>query len=485
MSSSRPPTPLPIHDVCELEPLSDAEMEHAVQAIQRQSLSLNIHISSPTRGPLSCPGPASPSPRVQFTIPNPGTQPADTQSFSHATDCQLPDIHPQASSPALPVLKAEVEVQDSANQLPEIQHLSPCPLSDPFSLPPVLSPQVPYSYITNPQSPYSDPPVLSPQPYTTEEPVEGQTEDNMFKPVSDVLSTPPITSVAVTNAEGVKGSKEGGLDGFAGLARSNRDLESASLSSGRSRSLPRQSEIAANPKKRCRSASPECSLSKRTRAAKTENSISWSGDDTKPAKSQSDNKAKTEGSLLSDTAPYEIIQPRLKPDASSTLSTRTLDMFGLKQAYRTFCFPIVQNITQASVETDSVPNQPLDFPTDKFHNMFSSQEFQRSSSHSTSICIEPGLIPDLAKLSPSSESDWDCDLLSQLGPTSATPLISTEQNCELDKELLHRPCPWMHDASYESHLHTVLQPAAAATSLCGEERDAFSRTVVQIVEVKH
>ncbi|XP_030611371.1 uncharacterized protein dbf4b [Archocentrus centrarchus] len=485
---SRPPTPLPIHDVCELEPLSDAEMEHAVQALRRQSSSLNIHISSPTRGPLSCPGPASPSPGVQFTIPNPGTQPADTQSFSHETDCQLPDIHPQASSPAIPVLKAEVEAQDSVNQLPEIQHLSPCPLSDPFSLPPVLSPQVPYSYIINPQSPYSDPPVLSPQPYTTDEPAEGQTED-VFKLVSaltDVLSTPQITSVAVTNAEGPKGSKEDGLVGFAGLACSNRDLECATLSSGRSRSLPRQSDIAANPKKRCRSASPECSRSKRTRTAKTGNSISWTGENTTPAKSQSDSMAKTERSLFSDKAPYEIIQSCLKPNVSSTFSTCTLDIFGFKQAYRTFCFPVAQNFTRASAKIDSIPNQPLEFPADKFHSTFSSQESQRSLSHSTSICIEPGLIPDLAKLSPSSsESDWDCDLLSQVGPTSATPLTSTEQNCELDKELLHRPCPWMHDTSYESHLHTVLQPAPPPASLCGEERDAFSRTVVQIVEVQH
>lgn len=116
------------------------------------------------------------------------------------------------------------------------------------------------------------------------------------------------------------------------------------------------------------------------------------------------------------------------------------------------------------------------------------QDSQRSLSHSTSVCIESALIPDLATLSPSSsDSDWDCHLLSRLDTTSAAPPSPTGQNCELDKELLHRPCNWMHDTSYESRLHTALQPATPATSLCGEEMDpsVFSRTVVQIVEVQH
>lgn len=484
VSYSRLPTPLHIHDVCELEPLSDTETEHAVQALRRRGSSLNTHLSSPSRGPLSCPGPASPSPGVQFTIPNPGTQPAGAQSFNHVTDCQLPDMHPQALSPVMPVLKPEVEAQDSVNQLPEIQRLSPCPLSDPFSLPPVLSPQVPYSYIINPQSPYSDPPVLSPQPYITEEPVEGQTEDGVFTFVSaftDVLSTPPLTSGAVTNAGRAKTDN---VAEFAGLVCSNRDLECTTRSSGRSRSLPRQSEIAVNPKKRCRSASPKCSNSKRMRTTKTGNSDSWTGQNIKPAKPQSDNTAKTECALLLDKLRYEISQSCLSSTASSTFTT--VEMFGLKQTCSTFCFPSAQNLTQSSVKIDPAATQPVDFHTDKCHSGFSSQESQRSVSHSTSICIEPGLIPDLAKLSPSSsESDWDCDLLSQLGPTSATPLASTEQNCELDKELLHRPCPWMHDTNYESHLHTVLKPSTQSASMCGEERDPFSRTVVQIVEVQH
>ncbi|XP_029311830.1 protein DBF4 homolog B [Cottoperca gobio] len=75
---NRPPTPLPI---CELEPLTDAEAEDAVQSLHRGS-SFNIHISSPTRGPLSS-GPASPPLGVQCIIPNPlATPPEDIQPFT-------------------------------------------------------------------------------------------------------------------------------------------------------------------------------------------------------------------------------------------------------------------------------------------------------------------------------------------------------------------------------------------------------------------
>ncbi|KAA8581525.1 hypothetical protein FQN60_003106 [Etheostoma spectabile] len=285
---NRPPTPLP---VCELEPLTDAETEHTVQALLRRGSSFN-NISSPIGGPLSS-DPARPSPGVQFPVPNPPATPStDIQPFTTNTDCQLPDSHPHALSPAMPVSDVEPQAHNSASQQPDTQHFSPCPdtpcLSpDPYSLPPVLSPQVPYAFhIVEPHCPYSEPPVLSPQPYTTEEVVE------------------------------------------------------------------------AHP----------CEM---------------------------------------DTA---------------------------------------------------------------------------------EMCIESALIPDLATLCPSSsDSDWDCGLLSRLGPNSAPPLLTTEQSCELDKERLHVPCTWMNDTSYESRLHTVLQPSKPATSLCGDEMDpsAFSRTVVQIVEVQH
>ncbi len=517
----RPPTPLPFQDVCELEPLTDVETEHAIQALQRQGSSFNALISSPTRGPFSS-VPASPSPEVQIPIPSPATPPADIQPFTANVDCQLPDGHPNASSPAMPVLDVEPQVHDSASQQPDTQHLSPCPDTpcpspDPYSLPPVLSPQVPYpSYVMEPHCLYSEPPVLSPQWYPAEEAVEGHTcemdtAESVSQSVPAVavpISAPLLPSVALTNAEGVKASNQESLSGFSGIVCSTNGLECATLFSRRSRSLPRQSATTPNPKKRCRSASPEHSRSKKRRVTVNFGyTVSWTEQGRKSAKPESDIMVKQEGCLLFDKVSCQVIQSSPNPKVSSTCAVETL---GLKQTFTMFCVPTVQNFTQAPNQMDilghgstGVVNQPswplsskaktfdppLQLPNDKSHSTFSSQDSQRSLSHSTSVCIESALIPDLATLSPSSsDSDWDCDLLSRLGPTSAAPPSPSEQGCELDKELLHRPCTWMHDTSYESRLHTVLQPPAPASSLvCGEEMDpsAFSRTVVQIVEVQH
>ncbi|XP_044033563.1 uncharacterized protein dbf4b [Siniperca chuatsi] len=518
---NRPPTPLPIQDVCELEPLTDVEMEHAVQALQRQgSSSFIAHISSPTSGSLSS-GPASPSPGLQFPIPSPATPPADIQPFITNPDCQLPDSHRRASSPAMPVLDAEPQAHDPVSQQPDTQHLSPCPDTqcpspDPYSLPPVLSPQVPYhSYIMELYCSNSEPPVLSPQRYTAEEAVEGHTcemdtAESVSQSVPAVtlpISTQLLPSVALTNAEGVKGSNQESLSGFNGLTCSTNGFECAALYSRRSRSLPRQSATAPNPKKRCRSASPEHSRSKRRRiTVKFGYSGSWTEQGHKSPKPESDIMAKPEGCLLFDKVSSHILDSCPNPKVSSTCTVETLD---LKQTFTVFCVPTIQNFTQAPNQMDILSNgstsvadqpswplsskakifdPPLEFANDKSHSAFSSQDSQRSLSHSTSVCIESALIPDLAMISPSSsDSDWDCELLSRLGPTSAAPLSPTEQSCELDKELLHRPCIWMHNTSYESRLHTVLQPSTPATSLCGEEMDpsVFSRNVVQVVEVQH
>ncbi|XP_035515981.1 uncharacterized protein dbf4b [Morone saxatilis] len=498
---NRPPTPLLIQDVCELEPLTDVEAEHAVQALQRHGSSFNAHISSPNARPVSH-DPANPSPGVQFPFPNPATPPADIQPFSTNSDCQILHSHPRASSPAMPVLNVEPRAHDSASQQPNTHHFfpcpdTPCPSPDPYSLPPVLSPQVPYpSCIMEPHCPYSDPPVLSPQPTTAEEAVGGHAyEMDTAKSVSQFLPAvtfPRCPSTALTNTEGVKGSNPDNL--------STSGLACATLFSRRARSLPRQSATAPNPKKRCRSASPQHSRRKRRRiTAKFDHSGSWT--------EHGDQSAKPEGCLftrtvLSDRRPCQIIQSCPNTKVSSTCTVEASD---LKQTFTMFCVPTVHNFTQTSNQMDilghgstSVADQPsrplskatfdppLQSPNDKSLSAFSSQDSQRSLSHSTSVCIESALIPDLAAPS-SSDSDWDCDLLSRLGPTSTTTLLPTEQNCELDKELLHRPCAWMHDTSYESRLHTVLQPSTPPTSLCGEEMDpsAFSRTVVQVVEVQH
>ncbi|XP_032358967.1 uncharacterized protein dbf4b isoform X2 [Etheostoma spectabile] len=497
---NRPPTPLP---VCELEPLTDAETEHTVQALLRRGSSFN-NISSPIGGPLSS-DPARPSPGVQFPVPNPPATPStDIQPFTTNTDCQLPDSHPHALSPAMPVSDVEPQAHNSASQQPDTQHFSPCPdtpcLSpDPYSLPPVLSPQVPYAFhIVEPHCPYSEPPVLSPQPYTTEEvveahPCEMDTAESVSQSVFNHTSTGLFPSVALTNT--AKGSNHESLVGFSGITCLTKNgLECATLLSHRSRSLPRQSAVAPNPKKHCRSASPEHSQSKRRRiAVKCGYSGSWTEQGHLSVKPDRDILAKPDGGLLFD----------------KVSSTCALEKLGSKQTFSSFCVPTVHNFTWAPNQVDILdqgstsvadhPSQPfsskanicdppLQFPKDKSHSAFFSQGSQCSLSHSTSVCIESALIPDLATLCPSSsDSDWDCGLLSRLGPNSAPPLLTTEQSCELDKERLHVPCTWMNDTSYESRLHTVLQPSKPATSLCGDEMDpsAFSRTVVQIVEVQH
>ncbi|TKS89643.1 Protein DBF4 -like protein B [Collichthys lucidus] len=413
---NRPPTSLLIEDACELEHLTDAETEHAVQALQRQSSAFDSTMGSPS-----------------IPILKPATPLADIQPFMTNTHLQISDSHPHASSPAMPVLDAEPQAYDSASQQPDTPHLfpcpdTPCPSPDPYSRPPVLSPYP--SYVMEPHSPYSEPPVLSPQQCTTEETEEGHTKMDTAESVSQFvpcvpipLATLPLSSLTLINTEGVKGLNQGSFLGFNGIMCFASGLESAALLSRRSRSLPRPSATALNPKKRCRSASPERSRSKRRRTT-----AKFGHEFVKP-----------EGCLLFDSS--QMIRSCPNPKTSSTCTVETLD---LKQTFTMFCVPSVHNFTGAPNQMDfsghgsfSVSHQPslssksktfdppLHFPNDKPPSAFSSQDSQRSLSHSTSVCIESALIPDLAALSPSSsDSDWDCDLLSRLGPTTSAPPLT-------------------------------------------------------------
>lgn len=510
----RPPTPLSIQDFCELQPLSDVETEHAVQALQNEDASFNAHICSPFLGPLPF-HPVIPSPGVKL---NSATPPADIRSFTFA-ECRFSDIRPQSSSPAMPVLNVEPEAYNSACQQPDNHHLCPCPETpcascDPYALAPVLSPQVPYSsYIVEPHSSYSDPPVLSPQRYTAEEPGEGViSEMHMAESLPESVSPDkvPISTPLlplVTNTEGEKASNQESPFVFSSnICYSGFECDKQALC--RSRSLPRLSATALNPKKRGRSASPGNIQSKRRRVTvESGNSCRWTEQRHISAKPDNDIIAKPEDCLLLDKASC-LIMSCPNPNLSSLSNAPAVKTLGSKQT--AFYVPAVQNFIQAPHQINSLCHNStsvadqsswpqssaaaknfeplLEFDTNKSHSGFYSQDSQRSASHSTSVCIESALIPDLAKLSSSSsDSDWDSELLSRIGPTSALPLPATEQSCELDKELLQRPCTWMHDTSYESHLHTVLQPSTPSPSLCGEDMDpsAFSRTVVQIVEVQH
>lgn len=503
-SSLRPPTPLCIQDVYELEPLNDAETEHAIQTLQRQGSSLNTHISSPPRSPVGF-GPGSPSPGVPCPLPNPAAPPADIQPFTTDTNCQIPDRHPHASSPAMPVLDVEPQGYNSAGPQSYIQHLSPCPDTpcpspNPYSLPPVLSPQVPFpSYVWEPHSSYAEAPVLSPQQYSADTVLEQyhcerKTAGSVFQSVPAVtvpISTPFLPPGASANAEGVKGPK---IESHLELSDSKcirNGLKCGTLFSRRSRSLPRCSETTRNPKKRCRSASPKHSWSKRRRiTANFHNKESWN----ESVQPESD-MTNPEG-CLSDKVLFYCY-----PEISSICAG---ELFGVKQTLTMFCVPTAQNFShapsqidmlgQSSTSVSNQPSQPLwskaknsDCPRQSA-NFLCSQDSQCSLSHSKTAGADSFLIPDLAMLSsPSSDSDWDTDLLSRLGPSSAAPPSPTEQSCEVDKELLHRPCTWMRDSNYESRLHTVLQPPTTGPSLYREEMDSsgFSRTVVKIVEVQH
>ncbi|XP_046888305.1 uncharacterized protein dbf4b isoform X2 [Hypomesus transpacificus] len=133
-----------------------------------------------------------------------------------------------------------------------------------------------------------------------------------------------------------------------------------------------------------------------------------------------------------------------------------------------------------------VPNSRFISPRDGTLCTASSQDSHPSLSQSySSVCIESGLIPDMTTPS-SSNSDWDCGLVFQLGPAPAL-LPSTEGRCGLDMEMLQRPCTWMHNTSYNSHLSSALRLPVSPPSLCGDETAplAFSRTVMQSVEVQH
>nr|XP_019938982.1 PREDICTED: histone-lysine N-methyltransferase 2D-like [Paralichthys olivaceus] len=420
---TEPPSLQLIQDVCELEPLTDGETERAIQALRKQSLSFDTNISG------------LPSLGVQFPIANPATPPVDIQSPT-PTECQLPDIQLHALSPAMPLLDVEPQAHASPSQQPPPCPDTPSPSLDPYSLPPVLSPQIP-SCIMELHSSYSEPPVLSPQQYIAEETMEVSemdTAESLSESVSVPIAISRLPAAPETNAE-VKGDDRFALSGI--LFSSSDKLASC-------RSLPRLSATTPNPKKRCRSVSPKCRRSKRSKITRKCN---WTEQGHESIKPERDIMAKCGGYSLFDNASCQITQcPQQHVSSTCTVETRDLT---------TICFSTVQNLPWEPSQTDilghdnasvTTPSKPKTFepqlqpPYEKSHSAFSSQDSQRSLSHSTSVCIESALIPDFAALSPSSsDSDWDCDLLSRLGPTSATPLLPSEQSCELDKELLHKP----------------------------------------------
>lgn len=474
-SLPRPLTPISIQDICELEPIDDIEAEHEVRALQRRGSSLSDHISSPHRG-LCVFRPVSPELSLTLSKPpilSPGIQPftVDTRDLITGT-----------SSPVMPVLAVEAHDFDPSGQLHDPVAFSDvlCPSLDPYGQPPVLSPQVPF--IMEPHSPYWEPPVLSPKQKLEEHMHELDTAENLFQcvpPVTLPVTIPVVSSVNTTSTQEVGyPSPQSVLEPGESECPSS-DLGSISPSSGRSRSLPRQPTVAQNPKKRCRSASLGNSCAKKRRI-----SVKFCCSDclTEPLKPGSDVLASPE-TWLSDKGFGQVKQQCPQPIVPAS----TARMADFNQTFALLSAPSAQTFSHRLNQTDtSVLQQSDKCPSTGIHTC--SQDCQPSGAHSTSVCIESVLIPDLVTLSSSSsDSDWDREVLAKLGQTSVTGLLPTEQDFELDKDLLHRPCVWMQDSSYESRLHTALQPSDSGKPLCKEDMDssAFSRTVVKIVEVQH
>ncbi|XP_038154670.1 uncharacterized protein dbf4b isoform X2 [Cyprinodon tularosa] len=455
-SEERSPTPLPVIDDCELELCSDVEVEYTVQVLKRDDSPFSGHIPNPSCGQPLC-NPASPSKGLKRTSQDISFQLTDNQPVVTEAQQQSHQVQPRVSSPTMPVLTIEPLDQ-------QLEPDAPCLLPDPYSLPPVLSPQVPFPRcVMDPYGTYSEPPILSPQKYYSEDNraeqiCEMNTEKGGLEPL-----LPTLLPVFFAGS-----SLQGKLD-LNSLC--NTDLKSPPRSSITSNSYPGLTAVAPNPKKRCRSASPEQS-SKRRKSPEEKSGCCRQR--LSPLKQQRDNLAKVVACSLYSHASYPVRQtfPQMDPE----------------QMDRTGSFSAAQKLTQTLFQIDSSAGHPPLKGTDskspldnnKTTCAISSRHSQPSPSLSTSMWIEPALIPDIATHSSgSTDSDWDCDLQS--------PPTTTEQNRELDRELLHRPCPWMRNSSYESHLHTVLQPSSPATSLFRKDADSptFSRTVVQIVEVQH
>nr|XP_061822080.1 uncharacterized protein dbf4b [Nerophis lumbriciformis] len=399
-------------DLCELEPLTDAEMELEVQALKGQTSICRPALESSLQ--------AQPSKSPDEPIPT-----AASPSVNH----QLSPVRENLPCPS--TLTKSVLTVVSQPQL-----LSPCskpstqdPPFDPYSLPPVLSPQVLSPVHIEPHSPYSEPPVLSPQNSTPEDYMR-ENIVSVSESVSVLFSEFPIVSVEVSNQ-----------DDPPVLSRT-QCLESS-----------KHQHWTPNLRKRCRYSSPDRSRSKRKRTA--------SGGYWKDIRDP-----------LSDTPSCQI---QKSPSGIVPLLDRLSHVEKLDSSVSQSLpsFPVLPSWPLSSHPLNPSPHLSNDQAPFGLYGRDSLQ------SNSISVCIDPALIPDVDRLS-SSDSDWDCELLSGQGLAAAHPTSPVAPGFELDMDILQRPCAWMHDTSYESRLHTALKPSTPAGEPC-----AFSRTVVQIVEVQH
>ncbi|KAI1896453.1 hypothetical protein AGOR_G00094950 [Albula goreensis] len=191
----------------------------------------------------------------------------------------------------------------------------------------------------------------------------------------------------------------------------------------RSRTLPGRLSTLLNPRKRSRASSLSPRANKRQR-------MSW--------------QPISEPTLVCPSISGNLRAPGLTPTPSG---------------YESPCAPVSSNIAGDPCHNTSNDSRTAQASQDS--------DMTLSQSHS-SVFIESALLPDPSACSPSSsESDWDCGVLSRLIP--AAP--AKAEQCLLDLDLLQRPCIQLQDSSYESRLCSVLHPPTPPPSVYGEDTD--------------
>ncbi|XP_030196618.1 histone-lysine N-methyltransferase 2D [Gadus morhua] len=462
------PTPAcgPSPGAADLLTLSDGAAEKAVRALLNPVAAFDEAFRSLPAKPPS-PPPAAPRPVPSHHASHPTCAPilaALLAAPRPPSPCMgLRPLDPPTLTPCSPL-----------RQPPKLEPLSPCKptpdgtSSDPYSQPPVLSPQAPDTRYERLDL-FSDPPELSPE--------------------IPILPLPALQGMQVSGSE-TNHSLFNVLEKIGALCPETSPPSALCRSS----SFPLMASTSSNSKKRSRSASPRRKSTKRRRLAFSVDQQSFckpEGDlsvglpgpvHLGPVCSSTD-LAVAEACMGSDPpGDLGLGEPlHLKPLLWDSPSCGPVPPEGVKEAtkptFTSFLVPHTKVFSQPPSRLASShsglgdqppspvsPNTPdcsfsIQTPPGSHHT----QSSQCSLPHAvSSVCIESALVPDVAGLSPSSsESDWDHEFLSRLAPTGAPPqepLLSSRGRCRLDQELLQRACTWAHNSSYEARLHSALQP---------------------------
>ncbi|XP_061160789.1 uncharacterized protein dbf4b isoform X2 [Syngnathus typhle] len=376
---NRPPNALPIPANCELELLTDAELEHEIQALKGQS---------------SFPAPAQNSLLQLVKSPeelDPVQIPATT---STDLPCPEPDDLTHAATVPLAVLDMapQVHFPPARSLCPATEDLS----IDPYSMPPVLSPQVFSAEDTETRSLYSEPPVLSPQ--NSDGDYQCEMETTLSVSESFPVSFPLFPSVPVSNTEEAK--------------------ETPCPFKQSHPAIP-------NPRKRRRHSS--CDRDCRKRKRMEEKDIS-----------------RSEG--------HVVMQAELCFSARTTLQ-------GVQSNAGALMCPPAGDRQFSPFKLLGHSVEVRWSPAPKILSRFSSQDFQQSPSVCIDPALIPD-VACLSPASSDSDWDRELltglgsvQTGSPSGPSDAAAAG------EPDTDFIHRPCVWMSDSSYESRLHSALRPA--------------------------